>query len=104
MSPADRSSPSPVWCYSVFAAAEACVMPRVLEQFAKRGVVPLRFSAVATGANAQGLDIDVQVADLPAETVDHIAECLRQMIHVERVLMAVKSPAEPCLGATELSR
>jgi hypothetical protein len=91
MSAADFRT-SPTWCFSVFAAPEACVMPRVLEFFAKRGLVPARFHGdVADGAEA-GLVIDVHVGDLAPETADHIAACLRELVYVERVLTAVKRP------------
>ena len=83
----------PVWCFSVFAAPEACVMPRVLEFFAKRGLVPDRFHGDVVDNGTDGLVIDVHVGDLPAETADHIAACLRELVYVERVLTAVKRPA-----------
>lgn len=89
MSSTDRSSP-PVWCFSVFAAVEVGVTPRVLGEFAKRGLVPDRFEAVATGDE---LAIDVQVADLAADVAAHVAEVLRGLLHVERVLTATKTLA-----------
>jgi len=84
---------NPVWCFSVFAAPEACVMPRVLEYFAKRGLVPARFHGDVVDDGADGLVIDVHVDGLAAETADHIAACLREIVYVERVLTAVKRPA-----------
>ena len=87
----DQASP-PVWCFSVFAAAEVSVMPRVLGEFAKRDLLPQRFDAVVSGDD---LSVDVQVADLAAEVADHIAEVLRGLVHVERVLMATRTrPSE----------
>jgi hypothetical protein len=74
----------------VFAAAEASVMPRVLELFAKRGVVPTRFDGAVVGAD---LSVDVQVRDLADGAAEHIAACLRNIVHVERVLVAVKMRA-----------
>ena len=92
MSAAESRSPF-VWCFSVFAAPEACVMPRVLEFFAKRGLVPARFHGDVVDHGAEGLVIDVQIADLAAATAEHIAACLRGIVYVERVLTAVKRPA-----------
>lgn len=89
MSSADRSS-TPVWCFSVFAAREVSVAPRVLGEFVKRGLVPDRFESVAAGDE---LAIDVQVAELAAEVAQHVAEVLRGLLHVERVLTATKTPA-----------
>jgi len=84
---------NPVWCFSVFAAPEAGVMPRVLEFFAKRGLVPSRFHGDVIDSGSAGLVIDVHVGDLASETANHIAACLRELVHVERVLTAVKRPA-----------
>lgn len=92
MSTADYRS-HPVWCFSVFAAPEACVMPRVLEFFAKRGLVPARFHGDVIDDGTAGLVIDVHVDGLPTDTADHIAACLRELVYVERVLTAVKRPA-----------
>lgn len=92
MSATDLRSQS-VWCFSVFAAPEACVMPRVLEYFAKRGLVPSRFHGDVVDDGETGLVIDVHVGDLPSETANHIAACLRELVYVERVLTAVKRPA-----------
>ena len=68
-------------------------MPRVLELFAKRGLVPARFHADLTGAGPDGLEIDVQVTGLERGTADHIAACLRGLFDVERVLIATKQTA-----------
>ena len=61
-------------------------MPRVLELFAKRGLVPqLWHSAVVRPGNR--LTIDVEVAGL-GDTADYVANCLRQITGVEVVLTA----------------
>ena len=77
-------------CFSVFAAPEPSVMPRVLELFAKRGLVPSRFHGAVAGRD---LSIDIQVADLADNTAEHIAACLRNIVHVDRVLTALKTRA-----------
>jgi hypothetical protein len=69
-------------------------MPRVLELFAKRGLVPSRFDAAVAGDD---LAIDVQCGGLEPGTAAHIAACLRNVVHVERVLTAVKSHAAEAL-------
>jgi hypothetical protein len=80
---ADRSDP-PLYCFCVLAAADPGVMPRVLQQFAKRNLVPARwYSRVVAGG---GLEIDVQVAALSPEEGDYIAQCLRRLVDVEAVL------------------
>lgn len=84
----DRPSHS-VWCFSVFAASEVSVAPRVLGEFAKRGLVPARFEAVS---GEDGLAIDVQVRALDDDVAAHVAEVLRGLVHVERVLTATRIP------------
>ncbi len=96
MPEADR--PFPTYCFSVFAAVEASVMPRVLELFAKRGVVPSRFEAALAGPDDDEMTVDVQVAGLLPETAEHIAQSLRQMVYVDRVLTAVKSSRPADVG------
>ncbi len=86
----DRSS-NPVWCFSVFAASEVSVTPRVLGEFAKRGLLPSRFEAVVSGDD---LATDVQVDQLDEQAAAHVAEVLRGLFHVERVLMTTKTLAQ----------
>lgn len=81
----------PLWCYAVLAAPEPDVLPRVVGEFARRGIVPIRLDAVA----AQGaLTIDVEVGALDAQAAAHVAERLRGIVHVERVLMSTRIFAE----------
>jgi acetolactate synthase small subunit len=75
-------------CYSVLARAEVSVLPRVLELFVKRGILPRRCHGVVGGPNRDELEIDLQVDELDRDTAEHIQRCLAQLIHVERVLMS----------------
>lgn len=83
-----------VYCFSIHAQAEPGVMPRVLELFAKRGLVPTRWHSDVTGPRTPGggrdLAIDVQVDGLDVATGDYIARCLRQTFQVEAVLTSQK--------------
>lgn len=79
-----------VTCFSLRAAAEPGVMPRVLELFAKRGLVPERWHADVVGPAREELSVDLQVADLAPETGAYIARCLRQIWGVETVLTTEK--------------
>jgi hypothetical protein len=82
---AERSAAATV-SFSVHARAEPGVMPRVLELFAKRGLVPLRWhSAVAPGLS---LAIDVEADGLDSDTADYVARCMRQIPGVNLVLTA----------------
>ncbi len=96
-----RTTPAPagararVACFSIHAEADPGVMPRVLELFAKRGLVPRRWVSDVTGPGGghggRELSIDVQVAGLAPETQAYIARCLRQVWGVGTVLTSVRS-------------
>jgi hypothetical protein len=93
-SPSPRPAPAAgrrVTCYSILAAAEPGVMPRVLELFAKRNLVPLRWHSDRTGPQRRDLTIDLQVEGLEPPLGDYIARCLRQIYGVETVLTSEKS-------------
>ena len=65
-------------------------MARVLEQFAKRGLMPTRwFSDIdfETGL----LQTDIQVADLTSPPGEDIGRCLRAIVGVTQVLTGTKS-------------
>jgi peptide deformylase len=53
--------------------------------------VPARLDAVAV---RDGLSIDVEVGGLDAQAAQHVAERLRGLVHVERVLMSTRIFAE----------
>ena len=83
---AAAAEPSAATCFSVQARVEPGVMPRVLELFAKRGLVPdLWHSAIVRPAKR--LTIHIEVAGL-GDTADYVANCLRQITGVELVLTA----------------
>ena len=86
-----RPLPRPrVACFSVHAAAEPGIMPRVMELFAKRGLVPTRWMSDVTGPGGRELSIDIQVEGLTLELGDYIARCLRQIHGVKTVLTSEK--------------
>jgi acetolactate synthase small subunit len=78
-------------CFSVHAHADPGVMPRVLELFAKRGLVPSAFQSGTTGTDQPHLTIDIQMRGLGREAMDYIAACLRQITFVEVVLTSEKT-------------
>jgi len=77
-------------CFSVHARAEPGVMPRVLELFAKRGLVPSAWHSATAGADQAELTIDIQMRGLERDRVDYIAACMRQIAGVEVVLTSEK--------------
>jgi acetolactate synthase small subunit len=80
-------------CFSVHSRAEPGAMPRILELFAKRGLVPSVWHSATYGADDAMLTIDVQMQGLGRDVVDYIAACMRQMPFVEVVLTSEKLSA-----------
>jgi hypothetical protein len=82
------------YCFAVHAAADPGVMPRVMELFAKRNLVPSRWHSDLTGfggdLKGDELVIDIQVTGLTPGESDYIARCLRQQVYVQSVLTSVK--------------
>jgi hypothetical protein len=62
-------------------------MPRVLEQFAKRNLVPARwYSNVVAGA-ASELQIDIRVDGLDRQAAQFIARSLEALVNVQQVIV-----------------
>ena len=80
----------PIQCFSVTADAEPGAMSRVLEVFAKRGLVPCQWHSTLSGRHGDELQIDVQITDIDAMLVRRLAETLRQVVAVRSVLVAEK--------------
>ncbi len=85
MTPAADAAAS-VACFSIVADAEPGVLSRLLQVFAKRGLVPSRLYGSRGGPGGEDLHIDLQVAGLDARLVAVIAETLRQVVSVQCVL------------------
>jgi acetolactate synthase small subunit len=81
--PAEPDAAPVTFCYSLLARAEPGVMPRVVELFAKRGLVPLKWHSTASGS---ALSIEIQIGGLEQDLADYIARCMRQIVGVETVL------------------
>lgn len=89
----DTTSAPSIFCFSVHAQAEPGVMPRVLDLFAKRNLVPVRWHSDVLGGPGRELAIDVQVDGVSPELGNYIARCLRQIPGVATVLTAEKRAA-----------
>lgn len=72
--------------FSVQAQAEPGVMPRVLELFAKRGLVPSGWRSAVSGAEPARLTIEIQMSGLDRQITEYIGACLRQIASVDSVL------------------
>lgn len=90
--PARRDHARRVACFSVQAECEPGVMPRVLQLFAKRNLVPSRWHSdvLESSDGRRELSIDIQVEGLTPETRDYVARCLRQLHYVDAVLTSEK--------------
>src|SRR3546814_12849010 len=69
-----------VACFSIQAVADPSVMPRVLELFAKRGMIPLRWHADLGGRRRDELTIDLQIDGLDRPKAEFIAHAIRPMV------------------------
>src|SRR5216117_2943447 len=76
--------------FSLQARAEPGIMPRVIELFAKRGLVPQKWHSTAAGS---ALTIDVQIGGLGRDLGDYIARSMRQIVGVESVLTSLTRPS-----------
>ena len=78
-------------CFAVHAHAEPGVMPRILELFAKRGLVPTCWHSTTCGLRDTELRIDIHMRGIGRDLTDYIAACLRQISYVEVVVTTEKS-------------
>ncbi len=86
---ASRRKPAqsqPVACFTVLAHADPGLLPRVLEPFAKRGLVPSRLHATADGPHGDEMTIDLQVTGMSAALAEQVAAFLRGLWGVSTVL------------------
>ena len=79
----DANLSTAIVVFVVQARPEPGVMPRVVELFAKRGLVPQKWLSTASQS---ALTIEVQMGGLERELADYIARCMRQIVGVETVL------------------
>ena len=73
-------------CFSIQANADPGVMSRVLELFAKRGLVPSSWHSRVGGIRDDELIIDLQMQGMVRSEADYVASCLRQIPDVDAVL------------------
>ncbi|WP_292903221.1 hypothetical protein [Niveispirillum sp.] len=79
------TDPNRTACFAVLADPDPGSLPRVLEFFAKRGLVPASVQARHFEAE-ECLHVDVQVRTLTRDESDYIARCLRAQPLVRQVL------------------
>ncbi len=74
-----------VLCLSLRAAGEIGVLARVVQQLARRSLLPLRWHCTESGEH---LLMDIQIAGLGEGEGGLLAESLRQIVGIEEVLTA----------------
>jgi acetolactate synthase small subunit len=79
-------------CFSIQAEADPGVMPRILELFAKRGLIPSCWHSDLEDEefDQPRLSIDLQVTGLSDQQIDHVSASLRGMVSVNSVLTSEK--------------
>jgi acetolactate synthase small subunit len=93
--PVSPGTTSPaVSCFSLVAAADPGVLARVIDTFAKRGLIPSQVYSTLVGPRSEDLHIDLQVCGIDAHLREVIAERLRQTVCVQIVLTSEKRRAQ----------
>jgi acetolactate synthase small subunit len=93
--PVSSGTSSPVVsCFSLVAAADPGVLSRVINVFAKRGLIPSQVYSTLVGPRSEDLHIDLQVSAIDAHLRELIAESLRQIVCVQIVLTSEKRRAQ----------
>ena len=86
-----QNTESPTARFTVTAQAGPGVLPRLLDYYAKRGLVPDRFDAVCDGPR---LTVEIEKKDMELELARYIGRCLDRIFEVERVLVTQKRFAD----------
>src|SRR3546814_11023455 len=71
-----------VACFSIQAVADPSVMPRVLELFAKRGMIPLRWHADLGGRRRDELTIHLPIDGPARPQAELLAPPIPPIVHV----------------------
>lgn len=83
-------------CYSVTAEAEPGLLPRLIGQLAKVGLVPSRLHVVTHDGE---MAVDLQVADLPAERAALLEQRFRTTVGVLWVASSRKAGMSAEVGS-----
>jgi acetolactate synthase small subunit len=90
---------APVACFSVLTEADPSAVPRVLEVFALRDLIPSQIHVTRSGgdnmrAPEAEITIDVQVSGVGRAASESIARKLRAIICVHSVLTSERQPRD----------
>jgi len=78
-------------CFSVTAQAGPGVLLRMLEYFAKRGLVPDHFES---RQNNGELIVEIHARNMDQELARYIGRCMNELFEVDRVLVSEKRYAD----------
>jgi len=81
-------------CFSVQSAADPGVLPRILTEFGKLGLTPLRLTSSQLDGRAGEMHTDLQFNGLSSDQVAAAANRLRRIVAVDSVLTYEKPLAE----------
>jgi hypothetical protein len=82
-----------VHCFSVRAVADPGMMSRLMELWAKRGLVPDRWHGVRDTASGAYVEIDIESAEIDHALAVQLAAVMRTMFGVSQVLLSEKRRA-----------
>ncbi len=84
------SDSQPTACFSIYASLDPSVLPRVLDVFARLGLVPARLFSTSDGRADRELCIDLQIDGMDAVESERVATRLRNIVDVALVLTSEK--------------
>jgi hypothetical protein len=90
MSPRASDPRRPTYCFALTADADPGLMPRVLQQFAKRNLVPSQWHSALSGPTGNELSIDIQLEGVEASEAERLASLFRQIVGVSWVAWSEK--------------
>ena len=89
-SPTHNPPSNPVHCFSVTGMADPGLMPRIMELWAKRGLMPDRWHGGRTGPDGNDVYIDIETSQLDPALAMQVAETMRCTFGVSQVLVSEK--------------
>ncbi|HYM31759.1 MAG TPA: hypothetical protein VEU47_10690 [Candidatus Cybelea sp.] len=90
--PSDHNQPT--YCFAVTARVDPGLMPRILDQFARRNLVPSQWHAAVGGRFGEELSIDVQLQGVERREAERLASLFREMVGVSWVALSEKALAK----------
>lgn len=82
-----------VHCFSVRGIADPGMMPRLMELWAKRGLVPDRWYGARSGVSGTYVDVDIESREIDRALACQMAEAMRAVFGVSQVLLSEKRVA-----------